>query len=89
MLAASSPEPGLDRQIDLDIRADIGGLLPRVSAPTLVIGLTHDQMVPVQGSRRLHEAISGSRYAEVDSGHLVLFERPDDFVGLVREFTLG
>lgn len=88
ILAANSAEPGLDRQIDLNLRADIRGLLPKITAPTLVVGLTQDQMVPVGCCRELHESIDGSRYAELDSGHLVLFERPDDLVALVRDFLL-
>jgi pimeloyl-ACP methyl ester carboxylesterase len=86
ILAAGSPVPGLDRQIDLGLRLDIRELLPEITAPTLVIGLTRDQMVPIEASRRLHAAIPGSRYAEIDSGHLVLRERPEELVSLVRDF---
>lgn len=89
ILSVGSPEPGLDRQIALDLRADIRGLLPKITAPTLVVGLAQDQMVPLSGPRELHESIAGSRYAELDSGHLVLFERPDDLVALVRDFLLA
>ncbi|MBC6458486.1 alpha/beta fold hydrolase [Actinomadura sp. HBU206391] len=85
-LGAVQGGPGVARQVDLDLRADLTALLPSITAPTLVIGLTRDQIVPVERARLLHEAIPGSRYAELDSGHLALFERPDELVDLVRGF---
>ena len=88
-LAASAPQPGLVRQIELDLRADIRDLLPKITAPTLVVGFTRDQMVPVQGSRGLHAAISGSSYAELDSGHLAIYEKPVELTELIREFVLS
>lgn len=77
---------GTNRQIDLGMGVDITALTPTISAPTLVVGCTHDQLVPVEHSRQLHESIPGSRYLEIDSGHLVVAERPDELVTAVREF---
>jgi pimeloyl-ACP methyl ester carboxylesterase len=77
---------GTVRQIDLGLDVDIRDLLPRVSAPTLVIGCRHDQLVPVGHSRELHEAIAGSSYLEIDSGHLVPAEAPDALVDAIRSF---
>ncbi len=77
---------GTVRQIDLGLDVDIRDLLPRISAPTLVVGCRHDQLVPVGHSRELHEAISGSEYLEIDSGHLVPVEAPDALVDAVRSF---
>lgn len=88
-LAASEPQPGLVRQIELDLRADIRDLLPKITAPTLVVGFTQDQMVPVQGSRDLHAAIAGSTYAELDTGHLAIYEKPAEITTLVRDFVLA
>ena len=87
-LAMGVRQPGLDRQIDLDIRADIRGLLPKITAPTLVVGYTRDQMVPVEGARRLHAAIKDSSYAELDTGHLAIYEKPDEVTKLIRDFIL-
>ncbi|WP_328391213.1 alpha/beta fold hydrolase [Nocardia sp. NBC_00416] len=80
------PSPGVLRQIDLVRRVDIRDLLPGIQAETLVIGCTQDAFVPVENVRELHAAIPGSRYAEIDSGHVVRLERPDEFVRVVREF---
>lgn len=78
--------PNRIRQIDLAGRVDIRHLLPRIQAPTLVVGATHDALIPVENSREIHAAIPGSSYAELDSGHVSRTERPDEFVKLVQDF---
>ncbi|TDD64306.1 alpha/beta fold hydrolase [Actinomadura rubrisoli] len=87
LVQASVREPGADRQIDLDLRVDLRDMLPQITARTLVVGLSHDHMVPAFAAADLHERISGSRYSEIGCGHLVLFERPDELVQLVQSFT--
>jgi pimeloyl-ACP methyl ester carboxylesterase len=82
----TEPTPGTLRQIDLNLCLDVRDLLRRIEAETLVIGCSQDRMIPVSKSRELHAAIPGSEYAEIDSGHVVLYERPADFARLVREF---
>lgn len=77
---------GITRQIDLDRRLDVSAQAQRIDRPTLVIGCTQDQMVPIEHSRALAAAIPGARYAELDSGHLAPFERPDEFVRMVLNF---
>jgi pimeloyl-ACP methyl ester carboxylesterase len=74
------------RQLDLSRRVDIRDQLRRIATPTLVIGCTRDHLIPVGRARALHEAISDTRYAEIDSGHAVIFEGPDELVELVRDF---
>ncbi|MFI6174106.1 alpha/beta fold hydrolase [Nonomuraea sp. NPDC051191] len=81
------PHPGRLRQIDLGRRVDLRHLLPRIQAPTLVVGAAHDGLIPVENSRELHAAIPGSSYLELDTGHVSSAERLDDFVKLVRDFT--
>jgi pimeloyl-ACP methyl ester carboxylesterase len=86
LVSNTEPTSGTLRQIDLNLRLDIRDLVPRIDAETLVIGSTQDRMVPVSKPRELHAAIAGSDYAELDSGHVVLAERPAEFTKLVREF---
>ncbi|MCY0933131.1 alpha/beta fold hydrolase [Streptomyces sp. H34-S4] len=83
------PTPGTLRHVDLDSRVDIRDLLPHVRAETLVIGATQDVTVPVENSRALHAAIAHSTYAEIDAGHVAFFEKEDEFVTLVDQFTLA
>jgi 3-oxoadipate enol-lactonase len=78
---------GILRQIDLDSCLDVTPLLSQIRAPTLSIGCTHDHMVPPQHARALATAISGARYAELESGHLAPFEQPEAFVKLLLEFV--
>ncbi|GGX69107.1 alpha/beta fold hydrolase [Streptomyces hiroshimensis] len=83
------PTEGTLRHIAYDLRVDIRPLLPRIQAPTLVIGCTQDITVPVEHSRALHAAITGSAYAEIDAGHVAFFEQEDAFVKLVTDFAEG
>jgi pimeloyl-ACP methyl ester carboxylesterase len=80
------PTDGVLRQIDLVRRLDIRALLPRIEAPTLVIGATRDQTIPVENHRELFAGIRASEYAELDTGHVAMAERPDEFAKLVRDF---
>ncbi|MFD0149154.1 alpha/beta fold hydrolase [Streptomyces sp. NPDC055721] len=80
------PTSGTLRHIAYDLRVDIRPLLPRIEAPTLVIGGTQDITVPVEHSRALHAAITDSSYAEIDAGHVMFFEQEDAFVKLVTDF---
>lgn len=90
LLAGAPPIlPGMRRHMELDLVADVTALLPRIAAPTLVVGLTRDFVVPVERARQLHEAIAGSRFAEIDSGHVVVFERPAELVTLLHDFLTG
>jgi pimeloyl-ACP methyl ester carboxylesterase len=87
-LRAEASAPGTSRQIDLALRVDIRDRLPLVTAPTLVVGCTLDYLVPVEHARALHAAIPGSRYAELECGHVVFAEKPAEIVALLREFLL-
>lgn len=80
------PTPNLLRQISANLRVDIQDLLPEIQAPTLVIGCARDALIPVGNSRELVAAIPGGVYAELDSGHVVLAERPEEFTRLVGDF---
>ncbi|AXI78510.1 alpha/beta fold hydrolase [Peterkaempfera bronchialis] len=86
IIKGNQPTEGALRHIDLNLRVDIRELLPKIQAPTLVIGCTQDATIPVELVRELHAGIEGSSYAELDSGHVVVFEKPAEFVQLVQEF---
>ncbi|MER5637869.1 alpha/beta hydrolase [Kitasatospora sp. NPDC002227] len=81
------PTPGTLRHVDLDARIDIRHLLPLVQAPTLVIAGSQDATVPVEQTRALHAALPDATYAEVDAGHVLFFEQPEEFLKLVGEFV--
>lgn len=86
MFAGMLP-PGTDRQIAVDHTVDITALLPAITAPTLVVGCTYDQMVPVKHQRAQAEGIGGARYAEVAAGHMLVIELAELFAATVMDFV--
>jgi pimeloyl-ACP methyl ester carboxylesterase len=90
LLAGAPPLiPGMRRHLEADRVADVILLAPKITAPTLVIGLSRDQVVPVERVRELRDLIPGSGYAEIDSGHMVPFERPQELVAALQGFLLA
>ncbi|MFB7029949.1 MULTISPECIES: alpha/beta fold hydrolase [unclassified Streptomyces] len=87
LLAHGGPDAFLDLQMALNESVDITHLLERVRATTLVIGCTHDQMVPVRHSKALFGSIPDARYTEIASGHAVVFERPAHLVQIIDRFN--
>ena len=74
------------RVMELNRGIDIAADCAAVTAPTLVVGSTDDQMVPPRHGRELFGAIADSRYAEVHSGHAIVQERPAEVFVLVDRF---
>lgn len=85
--AAMPLDEFVDAQMEMNARIDISELVPQIKATTLIIGCTHDQMVPIHHSRALFGMIDDARYAELASGHAVVFERPAEVVRLVDRFA--
>lgn len=79
--------PDLFRLMDLNRRIDLSGDMAAITAPTLVVVCRQDQMVPVKHSRELFGAIEDARYAEIDSGHAVVQERPIELYFLIDKFV--
>jgi len=69
---------------------DLMSHLGQISAPTLVIGGTADQLTPPKYAAFLAEHIPGARLALIKgAGHMVMLEQPDLVAGHVREFLSG
>jgi len=86
LLSRWIPSSGVRRQLALDLEIDLRPLLPNITAPTLVIGCTQDQLVPVQNARALHEAIPHSEYQEFDTGHMLILEDAPGLTQAIRDF---
>ncbi|MEU3776065.1 alpha/beta hydrolase [Streptomyces sp. NPDC032472] len=84
--AELSPSDGRIRQLELLVRVDIRDLVGKVRAETLVLAPYPDAAVPAEHSRELAAAIPNASYTEIDSGHMVIFEKPVEFVKLVQDF---
>lgn len=68
-------------------RADSMPLLARVSVPTLVITGAEDEMIPVDESRRMAEAVKGAKLVIIPgAGHLSNLEQPEAFNSAVNAF---
>jgi len=78
--------PFTEAQMDLNRRIDIRESLGTVTAPTLIVASTHDQMVPVRHQKYLLGAIDDARYTEISSGHAVVFERPAELIAVIEKF---
>lgn len=59
-----------------------------ISAPTLVVGASSDELVGRRQSRLLFGAIGNARYAEIASGHAIVHERPAELLALAETFLL-
>jgi pimeloyl-ACP methyl ester carboxylesterase/DNA-binding CsgD family transcriptional regulator len=60
--------------LDARMAADIVGLLPSVSAPTLVLHSRGDEAVPLSQGRLVAAGIPGATFVELDSANHVLLE---------------
>ncbi|MDQ2797644.1 MAG: carboxymuconolactone decarboxylase family protein, partial [Actinomycetota bacterium] len=70
----------------MDQRAD----LPRVAAPTLVIGGADDQATPTLDQQQLVDGIPGSRLDIIDdAAHVLTYEQPGRVAGLLIEHFAG
>jgi 3-oxoadipate enol-lactonase len=68
-------------------RTDSTPLLAQVSVPALVITGEEDEMIPVDESRRMAEAINGARLVIIPrAGHLANLEQPDAFNNALNTF---
>ncbi|MFM2343263.1 MAG: hypothetical protein RLZZ592_2916 [Pseudomonadota bacterium] len=86
-MAARIPLDGfVDRQMALNAAIDIRERIGDIRATTLVVGCTHDQMVPPEHARLLFGGIDDARYTQIDAGHAVVFERPAELLCQVSRF---
>ena len=69
---------------------DIGGILPSIRVPTLVIHSTRDKVAPIEAGRYFADHIPGARLLELDSpDHWVYFLDADTVIGEIQEFLTG
>lgn len=71
--------------LDMNIEAE----LANITAPTLLIGCTHDVMRPPALVKSYAAMIPNVRYVEADSGHFMHAQSPELFAGLVIPFLLA
>lgn len=69
---------------------DIGGILPAIRVPTLIIHARGDRIAPIEAGRYFGEHIPNARFLELDSDdHWPYFGDADLVIGEVQEFLTG
>jgi 3-oxoadipate enol-lactonase/4-carboxymuconolactone decarboxylase len=69
---------------------DVRTRLPGVTAPTLILAGSEDQLVGAGRTRQLAAGIAGSRLEVVaDAGHMVMQEQPARVNAALTEFLAG
>lgn len=69
--------------------ADLGPLLARVAAPTLVVAGLQDPLCTPEKQQALADALPHARLATLDCGHFPPVEEPAAFARLLREHLAG
>ena len=85
VLAGAVP-PGTPEHTDLIGRIDVRRDLAGIRSPTLVISTTADPLVSPDLHRQLADGIPGAQLAEIESGHLPMAERPEQWGQLIAAF---
>lgn len=78
---------GIDAEMRINRGIDLTEAIAHITAPTLVIGCSEDQMVPIVHSYVLLGGIKDARFAEIDAGHAVTTERPAQVFMLIDDFV--
>jgi 3-oxoadipate enol-lactonase len=74
----STPREGYAGACEAIAQMDLREDLPRVKAPTLVIGAEHDPSTPPERSREIAERIPGAELVIIpDAAHIVNVEQPE------------
>jgi len=73
-------------RMSTDPAYDLSADLVRITAPTLVIGCTHDGIRTPAMAAKVAGQIPGARYVEASSGHFMAVETPDLFNELAIPF---
>ncbi|MFB9658666.1 alpha/beta fold hydrolase [Glycomyces mayteni] len=80
-------EPGgAAAQLDLIRRVDTTADLAAVAVPTLVVAATGDLLVDPANHRFLAAHLPGAEYAELESGHVLMAEKTQEWHRLVLDF---
>jgi 3-oxoadipate enol-lactonase len=83
------PVPAYLAQLESIRTHDTTTRLTGLTTPTLVLAGEQDILIPVELSRRLHEALPRSTFTLVPGGHCCLWEHPEPFARAIIDFVTG
>ena len=64
-------------------------LLPKITAPTLVIAGQHDPATPLEGNEFIKQHIPGAKIAVLEAAHIANVEQPQAYADTVLGFLLS
>jgi pimeloyl-ACP methyl ester carboxylesterase len=67
---------------------DITGLLPQVTAPTLVMHVRNDQICPIEAGRELAAGIPGARFVALQGQNHLFMEKEQAALRFFEEIKL-
>jgi len=89
IMSAAKPGGVSGALLGMAARADSTPMLPQIHAPTLVIAGKEDVVIPPAESESLARGIPGAELQLIPrAGHLVAFERPAEFNGILKEWLV-
>lgn len=75
------------KAIEAIIEFDSSDITAAIQVPVLLLGSTHDRVIPLASMRAMHRTITGSQLYVFDGvGHLSNLERPEEFNELMLDF---
>ncbi len=87
MMLKTKPEGSAAALLGMAEREDHTSSLPQISSPTLILVGAEDAITPVADSKKMHEAISGSRLVVLENaGHVSNLERTQQFNKALLDF---
>ncbi len=89
LLRSGSSPSGAAALLRLYTEIDVRGVLPTITAPTLVLHRRRDRLMPPAAGRAIAEAIPGSKFVELDGeDHLPIVD-PEQILDEIEEFLTG
>jgi 3-oxoadipate enol-lactonase len=83
------PVPAYLAQLESIRTHDTADRLAQLTTRTLVIAGEHDILIPVELSRRLHDALPNSTFTLVEGGHCCVWECPEPIARALADFVTG
>ncbi|CDH03049.1 MULTISPECIES: alpha/beta fold hydrolase [Xenorhabdus] len=85
-MICSKESKNTEERIKIGLSIDIVEYLNKINSPTLVIGLSYDNLIPTYMVKKVSSLIPDSKYSEIESGHAVQIENPSTWINKIKEF---
>ncbi|AYA41082.1 alpha/beta hydrolase [Xenorhabdus nematophila] len=76
----------IEERIKIGLNINITEYLKEIKSPTLVLGLSYDNLIPTYMVKKVSSLIPNSIYDEIESGHAVQIENPSIWIDKIKEF---